>query len=199
MADGRAACRLPCCAAITRNTPYRCDTEAVDIAIRAGVDVASSTCRNRDGQTCPLLDGCPKQQNLREVAAADVVIAAYDALFTGCPGDTDGVGLIIVDEGCWSRSVEEHPALALDELMRGLAGSLRPRAGFDPDADLADLHAMRSRLQAAFSSCDGAVTRQALLAAKLTEEECLFAAGLEERLVRDPKLRPGMECSLRSG
>ncbi len=88
------------------------DTDAVDIAIEAGIDVQESVCINRAGQTCRFLEGCLKQQNLREVASADVVIAAYDALFTGFWGDMDGVGIVIVDEGCWSPEFDTSRAIS---------------------------------------------------------------------------------------
>ena len=172
------------------------DTDAVNIAVEVGTEVPSSACRDRTGQTCRFLEACRKQENLREVAAADVVIAAYDALFTGFSGDTDDVGIVIVDEGCWQRAEQEHAPIALDALTLG-TGSLRPRAGSDPGAEMADLDAFRVRLQAVLSSCEGPVWRKSLLSAGLTEGECRLAARLEERLVRNPKLRPGMVPSLR--
>ena len=36
-----------------------------------------------DGRRCAFFDGCLKQRNRAEVAAADVVFAAHQALFTG--------------------------------------------------------------------------------------------------------------------
>ncbi|MBM9595507.1 hypothetical protein [Roseitranquillus sediminis] len=168
----------------------------MDIAIEAGIEVQSSVCRDRTGQTCRFFEGCPKQENLREVAAAAVVVATYDALFTGFSGNTDDVGLVIVDEGCWQRAEQEHVPIPLDTLTL-LAGSLRPRAGSDPMADMADLHDLRTTLQSALSSCEGPVPRKSLLSAGLTAEACRLAARLEERLVRNPKLRPGMTPSLR--
>ena len=58
------------------------DVPAVRAAIEARTEVHETACASA-GRRCAFFDGCLKQRNRAEVAAADVVVAAHHALFTG--------------------------------------------------------------------------------------------------------------------
>ena len=143
------------------------DLDAVRAAITAGVDIQSNAC-TRGARRCAIFDGCLKQQNREEVEAADVIVAAYDVLFSGLPIDTDALGVILIDEGCWRRAE-----------MR-----LTCNWGADQPRDDA-LARQRAAVSGAIdSSGAGVVTTQSLRVAGLTAEACTAAAALDRRGVR---------------
>lgn len=176
-----------------RRRPVCGDHEAVQAAMAAGEDVQTKACFATSERRCALFDACPKQANRREVAAADVVVAAYDALFTGFAVQPERIGLILIDEGCWARSVEELGGLTVESFAYDMLNADRR----DPDR-AADLHDLRTRAVAAFDANGaGPILRRHFVAAELTAEDARHAGGLEQRRLRDPGLFPGMSRELR--
>jgi len=175
------------------------DVEAVRAAIGAGMDPQGTVCVSKTGAVCPHFGGCLKQENRAEVAGADIVVAPYDALYTGLAIDPDTVGLIFIDEGCWQRAVRETTGLTLESLTTDPSDDLG--IGMVPNRDaeqLGDRMEARRTLQAALaSSGPGPVTKSALLKAGLTGRSCADAANLEQRQLRDPGLAPGLTVAAR--
>jgi len=180
--------------------PMCLDIEAVDAAILAGEKVHETACASRKGR-CPLFDACAKQRNKTQVSEADVVVAAYDALFTGFTVKRSEVALILIDEAVWPRAIRQTVGIVLETLAedelrggRGRSAKAKERDG----ARLADLIDLRRRALRALSSCaPGAARRSALVAEGLTAEDCRAAAGLEERSLRDTGPCPGLPPKLR--
>ncbi|MBA3323915.1 MAG: bifunctional DNA primase/polymerase, partial [Rhodobacteraceae bacterium] len=136
----------------TLRRPMCANLPAVQAAMEAGEDVQTTACLSASGDRCARLEGCLKQTNRTEVAEADVIIAAYDALFTGFAIQPDSIGLIVIDEGCWQRAHEALAGLAVEtfayEHLSVQTRSRKPE-GFDAAADL---HALRVRAAAAFEA-----------------------------------------------
>jgi hypothetical protein len=177
----------------TSGRPMCGDHEAVRAAMDASEDVQKTACIATAERRCALFDGCLKQANRREVAEADVIVAAYDALFTGFAVQPESIGLILIDEGCWARSIEEQSGLTVE----GFASEMLNAERRDPDG-VADLHDLRARAVAAFlANGAGPVHRRRLAAAGLGAEAARLARGLEQRRLRDPGLFPGMSRELR--
>lgn len=169
------------------------DHEAVQAAMDAGEDVQTTACSATSERRCAVFDSCLKQANRREVAEADVIVAAYDALFTGFAMQPESIGLILIDEGCWARSIEEQSGLTVE----GFAYEMLNAGRRDPGG-VADLHALRAKAVAAFlANGEGPIRRRHLTAAGLTEEAARLALGFELRRIRDPGLFPGMSRDLR--
>ena len=175
-------------------TPMCRDVEMVKAAIAAGLDPQGTVCVGRDGSRCPFFAGCRKQANRNEVQAADIVIAPYDALYTGFAVDPESIGLIVVDEGCWSRAIKRTVGLTVESLTTERTGDLGIGMNRNWAAGrIADRLAFRAKLQAAMTlNGPGDVTRAALKRAGLTEEDCDAAILLERRLLEEPGLAPGM-------
>jgi len=173
------------------------DTNMVHLAIAAGLSVGKSVCRSSEKWSCPHYADCLKQENKRDVARADVVLAPYDVLFTGPASGTEPFGLIVIDEGFWQRSIEDIAQPPIEKMASaGLSG-------VDGD-DLvaaerqADLAALRSRLAAALGSEPGPNVRsETLHAGGLTLSICTEAAALEVSLVQDADIYPGMSARAR--
>ena len=179
-------------------TPMCRDIAAVRVALQAGVDVSSTVCANA-GTVCPFHVSCLKQENRREVAAADIIVAPYDALFTGFATDPGSIGLIVIDEGCWPRAVQETGGLHVETLA---AQPIAGRGGFNSRVSeasrAADLEAIRHKtMTALLAAGPGGVSRRDLHKAGLTASECHLASALELRRRRDPGLYPGMPKNLR--
>ena len=87
-------------------------------ALDARVEVQAAACAESGRSALRLLRRLRKQDNRQEVATAEVVIAAYDALYSGLPIDAAGIGVILIDEGCWSRAVEQVDGLLVAGLVR---------------------------------------------------------------------------------
>lgn len=177
----------------TSGRPMCGDPEAVRTAMDAGEDVQKTACSATAARRCALFDGCLKQANRCEVAQADVIVAAYDALFTGFAVQPESIGLILIDEGFWARSIEEQSGPTVE----GFASEMLNAERRDHDG-VADLHDLRARAVAAFlANGAGPVRRRRLADAGLSVEEARFARGLEQRRLRDPGLFPGMSRELR--
>lgn len=169
------------------------DLEAVAAAVAARLKVQEAVCSG-SGRRCAFFDGCAKQRNRLEVAAAEVVIAAHEALFTGFGMETSTIGAILIDEGFWPSAHRESRGLTVARFATGLLGhALRGR---DADDALADLHALRQRAAAAFAT-EGPVARSALHRAGLDAAACDLAIGFEARRLRDPGLTPGLSGEAR--
>ncbi len=172
------------------------DIEAVRAAILAGEDVQSTACARQDGRRCRFIDACAKQRNRREVAEAEIVVAAYDALYTGFAIEAAAIGLLVIDEGCWARARFETRDLWVETFAADHANAFRgaSRRAFERQAaDLADLVDLRSRAFRALSANGpGPVRRTPLTSAGLGPDDCRLAAGIEEKRLRDPGLYPGM-------
>lgn len=166
----------------------------VRAAIRAGLDVQSSACQQGTELRCPHFEGCPKQRNRTEVAQADVVVAPYDALFTGFASDTEGFGLLVIDEGCWQRAWDEDHILVSDFDAQAL-NRLTSWGSRDRLAERrADLDRTRRHLVGALLGAEaGPVSRKDLIAAGLTAELCAMAARLETEMIDEVELRPGLQ------
>lgn len=170
------------------------DVEMVKLALHEKLGIGRSVCRSSATWCCPHYDGCLKQRNRREVAAADIVLAPYDVLFTGPAAGTDPFGLIVIDEGCWQRATDDVVAPPLGRMAAaGLSGLADPS---DPHctARLADLMALRQQVAAALALAEtGAVQAADLIAAGLTRSHCETAAGLENGFIAEVALYPGMK------
>ena len=88
------------------------DQEAVQAAVSSRLNVHEAVCSTTGGRRCAYFDGCLKQRNRTEITAAEVVVAAYDALYTGFAIDTSTIGAVLIDEGCWSRAEWQSPRSA---------------------------------------------------------------------------------------
>lgn len=181
-------------------TPMCQDLEAVRAAVAARLDPQTAICAAEGGQRCRHFHTCAKQQNRREVRAADVIVAPYDALFSGFALDPASIGLLVIDEGCWARAIKEIGTLTIEglraETRDGYAtGAFRGLAV----AQLADLVTFRRRLLAALERTGiGPVGRTPLLDAGLTAELCRLAAGLERKRRTPPRLVPGLTGAARA-
>ncbi len=165
----------------------------VRVAIGAGLDVQTSACGAEPGARCPDFEGCLKQQNRREIATADVVIAPYDALFTGFARETDDFGLVIVDEGCWQRAWTEESTAVADFEARSVLELSRHASPERRTADRADLDRARRLLMRALSDAEGgALARSKLVETGLDADLCRTAARLELTLIDDPDVQPGL-------
>ena len=166
------------------------DLDAVQIALTAGFEVQTAACAAQE-QRCRFFAGCPKQRNRREVEAAEVVIAPYDALFSGLAMPTGSIGAILIDEGCWARAIA-NTIVPVATFLEDLAGWLR-RSG-NPTTSVAasaDLLALREKAADAFQ-VTGVVTRQAVRATGLSASDCRDAARLELDRIGSPGLHPGI-------
>ena len=167
----------------------------VRAAIRAGLDVQVSACRSGTHHVCPNHDSCLKQQNRREIAGADIVVAPYDALFTGFASETDHFGLLIVDEGCWQRALTEDQISFADLAARPLL-DLSPWGPRDRiDGQRAELDRARRLLTKVLAeAAEGPLTRSQLVAAGFDADLCRAASRIEAALVETPDLRPGLNA-----
>jgi putative DNA primase/helicase len=162
------------------------DLPAVQDALAAYQDVETSVCGKPGGTRCPFAGRCGYQLQKPAAAAADVVVAAHEAMLGKLPGGIgDGFALTIADEGWLQDGAETGRALAAETLR---AGEIEHPVLFqsDPahrdDEASFDLHALRRRLADALdASPDGYLTRAALVAAGLTAEGCAKANKLEWR------------------
>ena len=168
------------------------DLDAVRAAVAARVDIQSSACL-RHSQHCPHISTCLKQKNRQEVAAAEVVVAAYDAMFTGFAGDMTAFALVVIDEGFWQRSWQDAPGLSIEGLPGlgiGAVGTGRKRDKMG--AAQADVIAMREKLaRALIANGPGPLRREPLDAEGITLADCRDAMGREWQAMPDLRLKPG--------
>ena len=134
-------------------TPMCRDVSAVKAAIEARLDVHETACSS-SGRRCAFFDGCLKQRNRAEVAGAEVVVAAHQALFTGFAIDAGSIAAIVVDERLWSSALREKRMFGVDAFPHETLVHVRGSIGDD-----ADLHDLRCRALAAFDGRAGRAAR----------------------------------------
>ncbi len=176
----------------TRESMCR-DLPAVRSAIEAGHDIQSSVCYRNQKHRCPHFITCAKQTNRRDVQEAQIVVAAYDTMFTGFAGDKEDFALIVVDEACWSRSLEETSGLTIEALpLLGIAGVAASRRQDAQGGDLADVVAARQRLSAAPAALpSGEVRAEDLASLQIDCAFCEDAAKTEFSALPSNDLVPG--------
>ncbi|SFD42855.1 bifunctional DNA primase/polymerase [Roseivivax sediminis] len=175
------------------------DVEVVKAALSAGLTVPDHACSGGDGRQCLFYDTCLKQQNLRDVATADVVVSPYDALFTGLAFEHDDIALLLVDEGCWARAEDNRSDIYLEDFAAEPIRGMGDGIGHGPTGAMADLLAFRRQVLAALmAQGPGHVLRQTLRDAGITEEDCRRAARLERWRMQDTHLHPGLSGKARS-
>ena len=177
---------------VTRDPMCR-DLAAVRAAVAARLDIQSSACARSGTQQCRAFVTCAKQANRRAVAEAEVVVAAYDAMFTGFAGDTRDFALLIIDEACWSRSFEVAEGLTVEALpYLGISGVSGARKQDQAGAGRADLIAARQRLSAALLSMPaGEVVVDALTLQGIDATFCNEAIATEYAVLPVVQLSPG--------
>ncbi|WP_189413562.1 bifunctional DNA primase/polymerase [Neogemmobacter tilapiae] len=174
------------------------DIDMVRMATKAGLPVFPNTCLRKSGGKCHAFNLCPKQWNREDVEKADIVLAAYDALYTGLPISPEKLALVVIDEGCWVRSVKET-GLYLHDLRHPDAVDEQRSGDADHEAEAwAALFALRYKAADALQANGrGPLSRQVLLDQGLSVSDCATARALEIQLRVDPGLRPGMYQSER--
>jgi hypothetical protein len=184
---------------LTTREPMCRDLAAVRSAVEAGNDIQSSACHRNQKQRCPHFAACPKQANRREVQEAQIVVAAYDALFTGFAGDTKDFAMVVVDEACWPRSIENTAGLTIEALpflgIEAVAASRRQDA---KGADLADVVVARQKLQSVLAALlSGEVRVEDLATLQIDAAFCEDAAKAEFNALPGNGLIPGQKPSER--
>ncbi|MEV8466650.1 bifunctional DNA primase/polymerase [Fluviibacterium sp. DFM31] len=173
------------------------DIDGIRAALAAGLPPQTTICQDSDGRSCQFLNGCLKQENRCDVAAADIIVAAYDVLFSGLPISSAQLAAILIDEGCWSRALRKTADICLAPPRAADPGTALARNV--AALRLADGDALRKRLHAACVSCIGRpLTRRALEAAGLSADMCQLAERLEFRGMISPNLCPGQDRRARS-
>lgn len=169
------------------------DIEMVRMAVSAGLTVFPNACMRLGGARCHNFDHCAKQANVSEVKEADIVLAAYDSLFTGLPITADKFALMVIDEGCWER--------ASRQVRISLAEICQPDASNDPRMEdqeaeeraWEELFRLRGQVARGIAANGpGPIGRAPFVDAGLTSEHCERAVVLERQLRVDPELRPGL-------
>lgn len=174
------------------------DIEVVRAALSTGLPVHETACSGRNGARCSFYDTCLKQMNLRDVANADVVVAPYDTLYTGLAFDKDDVALLLVDEGCWARAIEQRKDFSVEDIAEEPLAGMGNGIGRGPVGAMADLVTFRGRLTSALlSNGPWPVKRSALSNAGLSADDCRDAARLERWRLQDTGLSPGISGSER--
>jgi putative DNA primase/helicase len=177
------------------------DLPATRDAIAAYQDVESSVCGKPGGTRCPFAGSCSYQLQKAAAAAADVVVAAHEAMLGALPaGIGDGFAVVIADEG-WLQDGAETRVLAAETLQAGETDHPIMFEG-DPtrrdDEATFDLHFLRRQLAGALEGLpDGYLTRAALVAAELTSADCTKANKLEWRRKVSGAMHPGMTAAAR--
>jgi hypothetical protein len=174
------------------------DLDMVRLAIASGQPVFPNACMRRGGGRCHNFDLCAKQDNLRQTETADIVVAAYDNLFTGLSINTDKVALMVIDEGCWERAIRTV-TLGVEEIT-AIEVQDEPRLDDPAEEERAwtDLFGMRT-LAANTVRANGTdpLSRRRVIDAGLTAGACREAAALEVLLRVDPGLQPGLAQAAR--
>ncbi|WP_147426107.1 ATP-dependent DNA helicase [Teichococcus wenyumeiae] len=178
------------------------DLPSVELALQAGEPVDKAVCGGKDG-ACPFFNQCGYQRQRRDVAEADVVIAAHELAFHMPAAVKANLGLTVMDEAWWQDGLPHPGAIAIDNLaaevlthpvLKHIPGG---RQVSDQDGTN-DLHTFRSKLQRAMeASSDGYVTRAALVKEGLTAEGCEAAIKLEKQRLREIFMAPKMTSAAR--
>ncbi len=169
------------------------DLDMVRMALSSGLSVFPNACMRRGGARCHNFENCNKRANLRDIETADIVLAAYDSLFTGLSVDADKFAVVVIDEGCWERASREV-RIGVEEIT-DFDAVAEPRMEEDAEETRAwaDLFRLRNLAAEALKlNGPGVLSKQAIVAAGLTAADCAFGAALEIQLRVDPGLRPGL-------
>lgn len=179
---------------------------AVEDALKLGYDVERHACgTGKPGEpACPYRKQCAYQKQKPIVAQADVVIAAHQSLFHRLPNKvSSNLGLVIADESWWQAGLHPNAAVRLasfaeepltfpvQQKVKIGAKSYRYRPS---EMDTNDLHALSAKAQEAFTAtADGdLVSRESVVAAGLTAEQCAAARKLEWERKIEGAVYPGM-------
>ena len=169
------------------------DIDMVRMAIASGQSVFPNACMRRGGSRCHNFDGCAKQDNLQDVGNADVVLAAYDSLFSGLAIAIDQIAVIVIDEGCWERAVAEISLTVTDISRIDEIDQPRMVDPVEEENAWTELCGLRkSATEALLANGAGVLSRQFLVDVGLTVDTCITGTVLEERLRVNPGLRPGL-------
>ena len=178
------------------------NTDAVQDAVAILAPVEQAVCGSgRDGQpSCPWRNGpdqCAYQRQKAEVAQADVVIAAHEALFHA-QGEGSGFGAVVVDEAWWQTGLLTRTA-NLDGFAREVLDHPVLEKGQEVPADTAELHRIESKHQAALAATlvGGFPSKAAYQEAGLTAEELRKAAALHWQRKREGLIQPGQTARVR--
>ncbi len=174
------------------------DLDMVRLAIASGQSVFPNACMRRGGARCHNFDHCAKQDNLREIEQADVVLAAYDSIFTGIAVNPDALALMVIDEGCWERAIHRD-RIGLAKIIAIDAVDVRRMNDLVEEARARDeLYPIRQMAFAALQrNGTGTLSRPHVVEAGLSASLCTLAAELEVKLRVDPGLRPGLPQAAR--
>lgn len=174
------------------------DLDMVRMALASGLSVFPNACMRRGGARCHNFENCNKQANLRDIESADIVLAAYDSLFTGLSVNAEKFAVVVIDEGCWERASREVRIGIADITDFEAVDDSRM---VDPDEEVrawTELFRLRNLLAEALkANGPGVVSKQSILAAGLTSADCALGAALEIKLRVDPGLRPGLPQAAR--
>ena len=169
------------------------DIAMVRMAIASGQSVFPNACLLRGGSRCHNFGACNKQQNLTDVSHADVVLAAYDSLFTGLSVKADDVAFIVIDEGCWERAIRDESMDIAAICKLTAVDETRMADAAEEEKAWQELFSLRRAVVAALqANGTGVLSRQVLVDAGLSVEDCLKAEQLENLLRADPGLTPGL-------
>lgn len=174
---------------------------AVEDALRIGEDVERAACggRTKGAPKCPNYNDCQYQKQKESARKADIVIATHQFLFQQLPAEVGTkLGLVVVDEAWWQAGVQPDREVRLSGFAdEPLQQPVLRDAGLGMVMSLGetnDLHALSAKTEKAFNvTPDGQlVSKEAVLAAGLTAEDCALAAKLEWRREISGAIYPGM-------
>jgi Bifunctional DNA primase/polymerase, N-terminal len=173
------------------HAPMCRDLVAAKAATEAGFGIQGAVCFRSKRKCCAHFEGCGKQANRALVAKAGIVVAAYDAMFTGIAGDDEGFALVVVDEACWPRSFEAIEGLTVEALPYLGIVPPRPSQGQDSrTATLADVIAARQELTQALAGLPSGPVAVGRLEG-IDAAFCLAARDAEWQALPNPKFQPG--------
>ena len=97
-------------------------------------DVEQTVCGTLGDPQCPFRSTCQYQHQKHALGAADVIIAANNALFAAIPISMSDLGLVIVDEGFWQRGIPKPRDIALSSLASDVRSApVRENGAVDPN------------------------------------------------------------------
>ena len=174
--------------------------EAVQDAWTVGEDVERSVCGGvGDGPACPVRSTCSYQAQKQAVRDADVVIASNQTPFHSLASYVrDNLALLVADESWWQSGLVKDRPIRLASLVSDvLRHAVRKSAGGKQVADndtTGELRELVQRLAAVLDAMeDGAfLSREAVVAAGLSADNCARAHKLEWARKVDDVLVPGM-------
>ena len=166
--------------------------QAVEAAIKIGANVEETACKRKQWQ-CRFYTSCHYQVQNASAAKAEIVYAAHEALFNMPKALGEDFGLVIIDEAFWQDGLATKAKLDISGLAHELnVFPVRDVYGFKDHYFTSQLRGLIGQLQHALSQMpDGYVTRQQLVDAGLSAEDCEEAVKLEWARKVDHNLRPG--------